>query len=405
MTGPLDGVVVLDFTERVQGPYATQMLGDLGADVVKVERRSAVTPDGRADERYAMDGQPKPTSLYRATFLANNRNKRSIALDLKSEEGREVAQALVARADVVYENFRPGAMERLGLGYDDCALINPEIIYVSASGYGTEGPYVAKPGQDVLIQALSGMGTMNQAADGRPTPVGMSISDVLGGLNGAAAVLAAIVHRDRTGEGQRVEVDLLGSALAAMSEHIVHFANNHPGEPVRETPMHGHGYIPPPYGFYATEDGYIALSSGRQISEICALIGMPDLSLDPRFDTFDKRNENRAEMEQLLEERLRTASTNHWLSILEPADIFVAKVNSLEESLTDPQVVHTGRLQTVTGPDGPLTLVASPIRFSRFTDDRVDPPPVHGHDTADILAELGLPADFLSSATSEGALR
>jgi crotonobetainyl-CoA:carnitine CoA-transferase CaiB-like acyl-CoA transferase len=404
MTGPLDGIVVLDFTERVQGPYATQMLGDLGADVIKVERHEALTPDGRSDERYAIEGGDRPSSLYRATFLANNRNKRSITLDLKSDRGREVASALVAKADVVYENFRPGAMARLGLGYEDCARINPAVIYLSASGYGDEGPYVTKPGQDVLIQALSGMGVVNESADGRPTPVGMSITDVLGGLNGAAAVLAAIVHRDRTGEGQRVSVDLLGSALAAMSEHIVHFANNHPGEPVRGTRMHGHGYIPPPYGFYATGDGHIALSSGRQISEICALIDLPDLTSDPRFDSFAKRNENRAEMESLLEERLSTQTTEHWLAILEPADIFVARVNSLGEALADPQVVSTRRLQVVDGPDGPLTLVASPLRFSHSVPSAPKAPPEHGGHTTAILAELGLPSDYLTTHSSEGAL-
>lgn len=404
MTGPLNGIVVLDFTERVQGPYATQMLGDLGADVIKVERREALTPDGRSDERYAIGDGARPTSLYRATFLANNRNKRSITLDLKSERGREVAAALVARADVVYENFRPGAMARLGLDYESCARINPGIIYLSASGYGDEGPYVGKPGQDVLVQALSGMGAMNESADGRPTPVGMSITDVLGGLNGAAAVLAAIVHRDRTGEGQRVSVDLLGSALAAMSEHIVHFANNDPGEPARATPMHGHGYIPPPYGFYATLDGYIALSSGRQIREICELIGLPDLTADPRFESFERRNANRAEMERLLEGALSTQSTEHWLAIMEPADIFVARVNSIGEALTDAQVVATGRLETVEGPDGPLTLVSSPLRFSRSVPAQAFAPPEHGRHTEEILAELGLPSDYLSVPTHEGAL-
>ncbi|MCS3843371.1 CaiB/BaiF CoA-transferase family protein [Microbacterium sp. AK031] len=404
MTGPLDGIVVLDFTERVQGPYATQMLGDLGADVIKVERHEALTPDGRSDERYATEGSERPSSLYRATFLANNRNKRSITLDLKSDRGHEVAAALVAKADVVYENFRPGAMARLGLDYDDCVRIKPDVIYLSASGYGDEGPYVTKPGQDVLVQALSGMGVMNESADGRPTPVGMSITDVLGGLNGAAAVLAAIVHRERTGEGQRVSVDLLGSALAAMSEHIVHFANNHPGEPVRGTRMHGHGYIPPPYGFYATSDGHIALSSGRQISEICALIGLPDLTEDTRFDSFEKRNENRAEMESLLEARLSTQTTAHWLAVLEPADIFVARVNSLGEALADPQVVSTQRLQTVDGPDGPLTLVASPLRFSHSVPPPPKAPPEHGGDTAAILAELGLPSDHLTAHSPEGAL-
>jgi succinate--hydroxymethylglutarate CoA-transferase len=403
IAGALDGIVVLDFTERVQGPYATQMLGDLGADVIKVEREQALTPDGRADERYADDEGHRPASLYRATFLANNRNKRSVALDLKSREGLEVARALAAKADVVYENFRPGVMDRLGLGYADCSAVNPAVIYVSATGYGDDGPYAGKPGQDVLVQAIAGMGAVNESATGRPTPIGMSITDVLGGINGAAAVLAALVHRERTGEGQKIAVDLLGSALAALGEHAVHLLNNDAGDPVRGTVMHGHGYIPPPYGFYATADGYIALSSGRQIPRLCALIGLPDLTLDPRFDSFDKRNTNRAAMENLLESALKQRSTREWLDLLEPADIFVARVNSLGEALNDPQVRATGRVQTVAAPDGPLHLIAPPARFSRTPALIRTVPPRHGEHTGDVLAELGLSRDHLSARKTEGA--
>ncbi|WP_022886772.1 CaiB/BaiF CoA transferase family protein [Glaciibacter superstes] len=401
-SGALAGIVVLDFTERVQGPYATQMLGDLGADVIKIERERALTPDGRADERYADEEEGRPGTLYRATFLANNRNKRSVALDLKTARGIEVARSLAAKADVVYENFRPGVMDRLGLGYADCVQLNPEIIYVSASGYGAEGPYADKPGQDVLVQAIAGMGAMNESASGRPTPIGMSITDVLGGINGAAAVLAALVHRERTGEGQQVAVDLLGSALAALGEHAVHLLNNNVGEPVRGTVMHGHGYIPPPYGFYATADGYIALSSGRDIPGLCELIGLPDLTVDPRFESFDKRNANRAEMEELLESALKARSTQEWLDILEPADIFVARVNSLGEALDDPQVRATGRVQTLDAPDGPLHLIAPPTRFSRTPALIRTVPPRHGEHTMDVLAELGLALDYLSPRKPEG---
>ncbi len=397
MSGPLQGITVVDFTERVQGPYATQMLGDFGADVIKIEREIAQTPDGRDDERYPTDDGQAPQTLYRATFLANNRNKRSIALDLKSERGLRVAQALVARADVLYENFRPGVMERLGLGYEQCVELNRSIIFVSASGYGPDGPAVVRPGQDVLIQAMSGIGAVNQSADGRPTPIGMSITDVLGGLNGTAAVLAALIHRERTGEGQRVWVDLLGSAYAALGEHLVHMLNNGAGEPQRGTVMHGHGYIPPPYGFYATSDGYIALSSGRQTSDICRLIGIDDLTLDSRFDTFDKRDRNRAEMEQILERTLSTRTTAEWLSIFEPADIFAARVNTLGESIDDPQVVATRRVTTVQSPAGPLRLIAPAAQFSKTPAAIRTAPPQHGEHTDEILRELGLDQLVLSS--------
>jgi crotonobetainyl-CoA:carnitine CoA-transferase CaiB-like acyl-CoA transferase len=396
-SGPLAGIVVVDFTERVQGPYATQMLGDFGADVIKIERPQALTPDGRADERYASGDQPASKSLYRATFLANNRNKRSMAVDLKSPDGIATILALVRTADVVYENFRPGVMERLGIGYEQCREINPGIVYVSASGYGPEGPRVGKPGQDVLVQAMSGMGVVDGSADGRPTPIGMSITDVLGGLNGASALLAALVHRERTGEGQQLWVDLMGSAFAALGEHLVHLLNNDAGEPARVTEMHGHGYIAPPYGFYATKDGYLALSSGAQIPQICALVGLPNLLLDRRFDTYEKRRKRQVEFEQLLEDALRERTTDDWLAVMEPADIFAAKVNTLAEAAADPQAEASGRIVAVDSPDGPVKLVAPAAQFSR-TPARIRlAPPRHGEHTEQILHELR------QSAAAEGS--
>jgi crotonobetainyl-CoA:carnitine CoA-transferase CaiB-like acyl-CoA transferase len=241
----------------------------------------------------------------------------------------------------------------------------------------------------VLIQAMSGLGVINEAADGRPTPIGMSISDVLGGLNGAAATLAALVHRQRTGEGQQVWVDLLGSTFAALGEHLVHMLNNGSDEPSRVTPMHGHGYIPPPYGFYGTKDGYLALSSGRQVREICAIVGLPDLSVDPRFDTFRKRSANQAELEALLEGALRARTTDEWLEVMEPADIFAARVNTLRDAVADPQVIATGRVATVNSPDGPLCLIAPPARFDRTPLEIRLAPPRHGEHTAEILRALG----------------
>jgi crotonobetainyl-CoA:carnitine CoA-transferase CaiB-like acyl-CoA transferase len=386
-SGPLHGIIVIDFTERVQGPYATQMLGDFGADVIKVERPSAVTPDGRPDERYPRQGEP--STIYQATFLANNRNKRSIVLDLKTPEGITSARDLIATADVVYENFRPGVMDRLGLGYDDCAELNPSIVYVSASGYGATGPYRSKPGQDVLIQAISGFGSMNADEHSRPQPVGMSITDVLGGLNGAAAAIAAIVHRLRTGEGQHVEVDLLSSAIAALGEHAVHFLNNDDaGEPKRQTVMHGHGYIPPPYGFYATADGHIALSSGRQIATVCAILGIDDLTTDSRFATFEQRRTHQIEFESALEDALSARTTAEWLELMEADDVFAAPVHRFDSVFRDPQVIHRGIVKRVETPEGAMNLLSPAARFSRTPSDVWKVPPAHGQHTDEILAEL-----------------
>jgi succinate--hydroxymethylglutarate CoA-transferase len=381
--GALAGVRVLDFTERMQGPYGTQILGDLGADVIKVERPDALTPDGRPDERYDPDG-----TLYASMFLASNRNKRSVALDLKSSDGVDVARRLVATCDVVYENFRPGVMDRLGLGYGQCAVINPSIVYASASGYGVDGPYERFPGQDVLAQALSGFGAMNASADGRPTPVGMSITDLLGGMNGAIAVLAALHHRQATGEGQHVRVDLLSSAIAAQSEQAVHFLNGHPGEPVRGTVMHANAYVPPPYGFYATKDGYIALSSGRQIPQLSRILGIPDLTQDARFDTFAHRDHNRAEMEQIIETALSQRTTAEWMPLMRDNDMYAAPVNNFEAAFHDPQVTHNHLIATIDSPIGPLKLIAPPYTFTKTPATIRTPPPRHGQNTTDILTEL-----------------
>jgi crotonobetainyl-CoA:carnitine CoA-transferase CaiB-like acyl-CoA transferase len=406
--GPLAGVRVLDFTERMQGPYGTQILADFGAEVIKVERRVSLTVDGRPDERYGPNGRygqdPADTSFYAAGFLAANRNKRSVTIDLKNDEGKAVVARLVGICDVVYENFRPGVMARLGFGYDDCAKINPSVIYASAYGYGSDGPYERRPGQDVLAQAIGGFGAMNIAADGRPMPVGMSITDLLGGMNGAIAVLAALRHRERTGEGQRVEVNLLASAVAAQSEQAVHFLNTDVGEPDRGTVMHAHPYIPAPYGFYATKDGYLALSSGRQIPELSRILGVPDLSADPRFATPAARNEHRQDFEQLLEEALQHKTTAEWMQLMEPEGLFAAPVKSFAEAFTDEQVAQQGMIATIESPVGELKLPAPPYRLSRTPAAVRTAPPRHGEHTDEVLESVGFSRDEIDRLRQKEAI-
>jgi crotonobetainyl-CoA:carnitine CoA-transferase CaiB-like acyl-CoA transferase len=406
--GPLAGIRVLDFTERMQGPYGTQILADFGAEVIKVERRVSLTVDGRPDERYGPNGRygqdPADTSFYAAGFLAANRNKKSVTIDLKNDEGKAVVARLVGICDVVYENFRPGVMARLGFGYDDCAKINPSVIYASAYGYGSDGPYQRRPGQDVLAQAIGGFGAMNIAADGRPMPVGMSITDLLGGMNGAIAVLAALQHRERTGEGQRVEVNLLASAVAAQSEQAVHFLNTDIGEPDRGTVMHAHPYIPAPYGFYATKDGYLALSSGRQIPELSRILGVPDLTADPRFATPRERNEHREEFEQLLEDALQHKTTAEWMELMEPEGLFAAPVKSFAEAFSDDQVSQQGMIATIDSPVGELKLPAPPYRLSRTPASVRTAPPRHGEHTDEVLESVGFSRDEIDRLREKEAI-
>lgn len=407
-SGPLAGIRVLDFTERMQGPYGTQILADLGAEVFKVERRVSLTVDGRPDERYGPNGRygqdPADTSFYAAGFLAANRNKKSVTIDLKNDEGKAVVARLVGICDVVYENFRPGVMARLGFGYDDCAKINPSVIYASAYGYGSDGPYERRPGQDVLVQAIGGFGAMNISADGRPMPVGMSITDLLGGMNGAIAVLAALRHRERTGEGQRVEVNLLSSAVAAQSEQAVHFLNTDVGEPDRGTVMHAHPYIPAPYGFYATKDGYLALSSGRQIPELCRILGVPDFSADPRFATPGARNEHREEFERLLEDALQHRTTAEWMELMEPEGLFAAPVKSFADAFSDEQVSQQRMVVTIDSPVGELKLPAPPYRLSRTPAAVRSAPPRHGEHTDEVLQSAGFSREEIAALRRNEAI-
>jgi crotonobetainyl-CoA:carnitine CoA-transferase CaiB-like acyl-CoA transferase len=398
--GPLDGITVLDFTERVQGPYGSQILADLGAEVIKVERREPLTPDGREDDRYHFED----ATLYTAMFLSTNRNKKSITVDLKTESGKAVVRRLVEVCDVVYENFRPGVMTRLGFDYKQCSAINPSVIYASASGYGSDGPYVDYPGQDVLAQALGGFGAINASATGRPTAVGMSITDVMGGMNGAFAVLAALYHRESTGEGQWVQVNLLDTAVAAQSEQAVHFMNTQVGEPARGTVMHAHPYIPPPYGFYATKDGYVALSSGRQISQLSRLLGIDDLNRDPRFSDVWKRDRNRAAMEQIIEDGLQARTTAEWLELMHAEDLYAAPVHTFEETFSDPQVLHNEMVVTIDSPAGPLKLVGPAFKLSRTPASIRSAPPLHGQHTDEVLGGLGYTDDEISDLRDEKAI-
>ncbi len=403
--GPLAGYRVLDFTDRLQGPLGTQILGDLGAEVLKVERLEVLTPDGRPVDRYRTDAEGRlDLDYYRATFLAVNRNKKSIAIDLKTETGRKVVRRLVARVDVVYENFRPGVMDRLGFGYAACAAINPGIVYVSASGYGPDGPYAGRRGQDILAQGIGGLAAANAAGDDRPLAVGVPIGDILGGMNGATAALAALLHRDRTGQGQQVQVNLLDSVLASQLGETLFFLNGPAAEPRRETEMQAHPYLPPPYGYYRTRDGYLALPSGQQLAELSELLGLPDLSLDLRFSTSEARNLNRVECDRLLEEALAARTTAEWLELMEARDIYAGPVHTLAQAFADPQVQHNGIIATVDSPTGPIRMIGPPMRLSRTPAGIRASAPLLGQHSREILSLAGFSSDEADQIIDSGVV-
>ncbi len=406
-TGPLNGIRVLDFTERMQGPYATQMLADMGADVVKVERRVAMTVDGRSDDRYGANGRygtdREDSTIYAAGFLANNRNKRSMTADLKSAVGLAMIERLIPKFDVVYENFRPGVMDRLGLGYERCKELNPRIIYVSATGFGPDGPYAARPGQDVLIEARTGWGELN-SVDGRPVPVATAIADTFGAMNGAFGTVCAIVHAVRTGEGQRVRTSLYESAIAGMAEWGFHYLNAPGAQPRRPRPGHASPYTPPPYGFYATKDGYIALSSGRQIATLSRILGIDDLSQDDRFATYWARYDNRDEFAAIVEEALAARTTAEWLELMEAEDMFAAPVNTLAEAFADPAVAQSNMVIEMDTPAGSMKFLGLPYRLNETPASIRTPPPLHGQHTDEVLSEAGFTAAEIAELRRDEAI-
>jgi crotonobetainyl-CoA:carnitine CoA-transferase CaiB-like acyl-CoA transferase len=377
----LQGTRVISFNHFLLGPMGIQVLGDLGADVIAVEG-----PEGAWQRHWSggdiwHDGQS-------ALFLCANRNKRSIAIDLKSEQGREIALKLVDSADVVAENFRPGVMEKLGLGYETLKARKPSLIYASASGYGPDGPYAEKPGQDLLAQALFGMMAITGQAHTGPRPAGVSVIDHHGATLFAMGILAAIVRRQRTGQGCRVDASLMQSALDLQAESLVAWLN----APEKPGSTHAHAHVAgwhyaAPYGVYATSDGHLALSLAP-LQTVADAIGEPKLLAYAERDTWTRQNE----ISGLIAQRLATAPTADWIARMEPLKIWHAPVQGYTEIVRDPQVEHMRSLITVPGmgkSGAPVILLNHPVLYDGATAEvRLAPQPL-GAQTAEVLAELG----------------
>jgi crotonobetainyl-CoA:carnitine CoA-transferase CaiB-like acyl-CoA transferase len=352
--GPLAHVRVLDFTALVQGPLATQILGDLGADVVKIERL-----EGEWSRHWGiLDGH---THGETDSFLAFNRNKRSVAADLKDEGTRDRMLEMGKEFDVVVENFRPGVMARLGLGYEDFAVRNPGIIFVSSSGYGQSGPYVTRPGQDLLIQALSGMLWLAGQETGPPTACGIGITDQYTALHIVIGILAALEHRRHSGRGQRVELNLFSCAISAQQQELT-FYLNHGHIPSRPAENHGSIWATAPFGIYPTSDGYLAIAM-TPCPIVGQALGMPELA---QYDTNALMLEHRKEIYLALAEHLGANTTDHWLTLLLEHDVWCAPVQSYDDLRQDPQARHNGAFWEVPIGDGSRTFrtPASPFVFS-----------------------------------------
>ena len=321
----LKGIKVLSFTHFLQGPSAVQMLADLGADVIKIEQTKG------AYERFwsGLDSYRNGVSVF---FLLANRNQKSLALDLRSEEGRELVYKLVKEADIVVENYRPGAMERLELGFDKLKEINPRLVYCSCSGYGSDGPYVKRPGQDLLLQSLSGLMTLTGRRNDPPTPVGTAIVDQHGAALAALGILAALFNRERTGDGCKVESSLLNAALDLQLESMAYYLNK--GELwARSDTGLASRFHQAPYGVYETRDGYLTVSN-TPVEKLADILQSEPLTHYTSKDQMEKRDE----IDKIFSDIMKTRTTKEWEQFFLDNDIWYAPVNDYQAVVNDPQV-------------------------------------------------------------------
>ncbi len=398
-TGPLAGLTVFDLTRVLAGPTCVQMLGDMGADVIKIER------PGAGDDTRGFAPPFVPDTKESAYFVGVNRNKRSVTLDIGTKEGQAIAHALIAKSDILVENFKVGALAKYGLGYDQVHAAHPGLIYCSITGFGQTGPYAPRPGYDGLVQAMGGVMSLTGEPDGAPTKVGIPVADLFAGLYGAIGVLAALRHRERTGLGQQVDIGMLDTHVAWLANQGMNYLATGQNPPRLGN---DHPNIVP-YQVFATADGHIVLSIANDPTweRFCRTFELTHMLEDERFATNAARVGNRALTTQTLAPVLAAHPSAWWLERLETAQIGCGPINTLEQVFADPHVLARGMVVQMphAATQAGVRVIANPVRLSETPADYRRPPPVLGQHTDEVLGTmLGYDAARLAALREQGVI-
>ena len=380
MSGALEGIKVLDLTRVLAGPYCTMILADLGADVIKVEA------PGGSDETRGW-GPPFQNGVS-AYYLCANRNKRSLTVDLKTEEGRDIIRELTKEADVLIHNFKSGSMEKWLLDYDSLKKINSKLVFCSITGFGESGPYRHLPGYDYIIQGMSGMMSITGNQDGSPFKIGVAMVDILTGLYSAISIEAALLERERSGMGQKIDMSLMDAAVSSLanvaSNYLIsgnvpqRLGNDHPNIV--------------PYSIFNTMDGeiIIAVGNNRQFTALCEAMEIPEIAKDEKYRTNEARVENRMELTEILENKLQLKPTHQWMELFSQNNIPCGPIQTMDQVFDHPQVMARDMVVQINHPEaGPVKLVGSPIKLSRTSTKLERHPPIAGEHTIEILQEAG----------------
>ncbi len=378
----LAGVRVLDLSRVLAGPWATQILGDFGAEVIKIEKPGAGDDTRSWGPPFLCEGG----SGDAAYFLAANRNKRSVTIDFSKPEGAELVRRLAPHCQILVENFKTGGLKQYGVDYASIAAINPSIVYCSITGFGQTGPYARRPGYDYIIQGMGGLMSLTGEPAGEPMKSAVAVADLFTGMYAVTAILAALRHAERTGEGQHIDIALLDAQIAMLANLGANYLIS------GETPQrlgNQHASIAP-YQVLATADGHIILAVGNdgQFADFCAAAGVP-LADDPRFSTNQARVSNRIELTAALSTIMQTRTTSQWVTVLEEAQVPCGPINTLTQLYADPHVIARGAVERVTRADGQsINLAANPLRLSATPPTTRAAPPLLGQDTDAVLREL-----------------